>query len=151
MAEIMSIHEYIVKEEKAFKVSLPAAFANLLEQPDVWMCFNNREIPCNKQMRMIDHVLLVLPDYKMNPLGCYDIGVVLSQIEERLSDDPNQIGYKLIPFAALFGGDMLCLDYRANPQNPTVCIWYHEKSDYLQPITEKVFESFAEFVEKTRC
>lgn len=146
MAETMSIREYIAKEEKSLKVGLPTSFANMLEQPDIWKCFNNRVIQCNKQKRMIDHVLFVLPDYKTNTLGCYDIGVVLSQIGERLADDPNQIGYKLIPFAALFGGDMLCLDYRVNSQDPTVCIWYHEKSDYLKPVTEKVFESFAEFV-----
>lgn len=146
MSEKASISEYIAKEENAFNVSFPIAFRNLLINQSRWSGYNGKEVQCNNNKRLIDHVLFVLPDYKTNPDGCYDIGVVLTQIGDRMVEDPEQIGYKLVPFASLFGGDMLCLDYRTNSSRPEICIWYHEESDILNPKTEKVFDSFDSFI-----
>jgi len=71
--------------------------------------------------------------------------VVLSQIDTRLTDDENLIGANVIPIAALFAGDFVCLDFR-NSETPSVVVWFHEESDELSPVTTKVAEDFTEFL-----
>lgn len=56
----------------------------------------------------------------------YDIDVTLTQIEDRLTDIEDLIGIDILPVAFLFAGDFVCLDYRDNRENPSVCVWNHE-------------------------
>lgn len=68
-------------------------------------------------------------------MGQYDISnisVVLTQIDERLTDNPDTLGGELIPIAILFAGDFVCLDYRKSSK-PSICIWFHEKSEVFAP------------------
>nr|WP_269431742.1 SMI1/KNR4 family protein [Bacillus sp. JCM 19034] len=48
--------------------------------------------------------------------------------------------------AVLFAGDFVCLDYRNNVEEPIVCVWNHEESSDLNPITYIVSNSFEEFL-----
>jgi hypothetical protein len=77
--------------------------------------------------------------------GWYDIGVVITQLDERLVNDEELIGMNIIPFAFLFAGNYICLDYRSGDV-PSVCIWYHETSEDLNPATETIFPSFSDFL-----
>jgi len=52
----------------------------------------------------------------------------------------------MLPIAALFAGNFLCLDYRKS-QNPSVCVWFHEESDDFKPYTKKVTDTFAQFLD----
>lgn len=77
--------------------------------------------------------------------GWYDLEVVLSQIDTRLTDNENLVGANIIPFAALFAGDFVCLDFRDN-KKPSISVWFHEESDDFKPVTIKVADSFAAFL-----
>lgn len=88
-----------------------------------------------------------MENYKDSQLGWYDISVVISQIEERLTDNLDLIGVEVLPIAELFAGDYVCLDYRTNKNAPSVCVWSHEKSGEFEPVTYKVADTFAEFIE----
>lgn len=72
--------------------------------------------------------------------------ILLSQVEERLTDNPDLVGYEMIPIAAMFAGDFVSLDFTDNREEPSVCIWSHEESDELEPVTYKVANTFTEFL-----
>ena len=84
-------------------------------------------------------------DYQNSP---YDIGVIITQLDDRLLDewDEDETGYKIIPIAALFAGNFVCLDYRTN-DIPSIAIWFHEESDEFNPCLVKIADSFSEFIE----
>ena len=71
---------------------------------------------------------------------------MLSQIDTRLTDNPDLIGDELIPIASLFAGDYVCLDFKENKDNPSICVWNHEESDEFEPVTYKVANTFSEFL-----
>lgn len=52
----------------------------------------------------------------------------------------------VIPIAALFSGDFICLDYRVKKE-PVVVIWFHEESEVFSPVTQKVAPNILEFFE----
>lgn len=79
-------------------------------------------------------------------LGEYDIGVVETEVSERLTDNEDLIGVDVLPIAELFAGDLLCLDFRKTPEAPTVCVWYHEESEDFEPSTYEIAKSFTEFL-----
>lgn len=135
----------IAKEEKYWRVKLPSSYRQFLQT-------YNGGVPVERSFLhkghayAIDRFLSVLSDYKTNRLGYYDIGVVLTQVGSRLTDNGDLIGAEKLPIAALFAGDLLCLDFKKHPQNPSVCIWFHEESGESDPVTEKVADSFDAFV-----
>ena len=97
--------------------------------------------------RVVERFLPLIDDPKQDPAqGQYDVSVVESQIGERLACDEDQTGCVLVPFAALFGGDFLCFDYRGGRDEPSVVIWDHETSDEFAPDTRDVADSFSAFV-----
>lgn len=65
----------------------------------------------------------------------HDIGVVRTQLDERFVFDENLVGTELLPIAVLFAGDFVCLAYRNNIEEPIVCVWNHEESSDLDPVT----------------
>ena len=65
---------------------------------------------------------------------------------DRLSDNPDLIGAKLLPIATLFAGDFVCLDFKKSKENPCICVWSHEESEEDVPVTYFVSNSFEEFV-----
>lgn len=136
--------EAMVKDnEDYWRVELPEEFRRILKNTNGGVP-DKREFMCGKQARMIVRFLCIMEDYD-DDYACYDINVILTQLEERIIPDPHDAGYRLIPIADLFAGDLLCLDYRES-DTPTVCVWFHEESDEWNPVTYKVAESFSEFM-----
>jgi len=86
---------------------------------------------------VITRFLNFLPDENDSTLAQYNVSGTWGLIEDRL-------GELHVPFAELFGGDMLCFDFRAIP--PQIVVWDHERSTEGNPYTESVAESFAAFL-----
>ncbi len=130
-----------------FEVRFPQDYRNFLKQ-------NNGAVPLERQFDYnghsyaVERFLCMLPNELWNELdeGCYDIEVVETQLDDRLGDDGDETGTFIIPIAVLFAGDFVCLDFRKDKENPEVCIWYHEMSEYLAPYTKRIAGSFTEFL-----
>lgn len=136
--------EYILKKEKAWRVKLPKGFRNFIKEYGGAKPEKSSFI-CNNHSYNIERFLCILSEYRTHELGMYDIGVVLTQIEDRLSDNPNLVGVEILPIAILFSGDFLCLDFRDLNNPGRVCVWSHEDSEIDCPVTHFVCNSFEEF------
>jgi hypothetical protein len=97
-------------------------------------CFETAE----GQHHVIERFLNFLDPKKDETLGWYNVNVTWSQMEDRLNEF-------LIPFATLFGGDMLCFDYEAGGR-PAVVVWLHEESSEDHPATSFVAADFDAFL-----
>ncbi|WP_026073628.1 SMI1/KNR4 family protein [Acetivibrio cellulolyticus] len=94
---------------------------------------------------LIERFLCLLEEPQSDDInGWYDIEVVLSQIDTRLTDNEDLVGANVIPFAALFTGDFVCLDF-SNGNNSSVIVWFHEESDDFNPVTVKVANNLNDF------
>ena len=138
--------ERMADVERKWRVKLPDEFRSLLMEYNGGIP-EKREFQSGKQTRMIERFLCIKETGIDEDYADYDINVVLTQIGGRIVSNPNRLGYELIPIAALFAGDLLCLDYRESAK-PSVCVWFHEESEEWEPVTEKVAESFSEFMAK---
>jgi len=136
----------IQKEEKMWRIKLPMDYYQFLLHTNGGVP-QKREFRNNSRGYMIMSFLCILEDTEHSNFGFYDIDVVLSQIEERLTDNEDLIGVEVLPIAELFAGDYLCLDYREKKVEPSICVWSHEESEDLAPVTYKVADTFSEFVE----
>lgn len=138
--------EMIEKEEEMWRVKLPIDYREFLLDTNGGTPYK-KEFRINNRKYMIVSFLCVLQDTEHHENGYYDIDVVLSQIEDRLTSNEDLIGCELLPIAELFAGDYLCLDFSNNKDNPIVCVWSHEESGELEPVTYKVTNSFTEFIQ----
>ena len=135
----------IVKREEIWRLKLPIDYKIFIKK-------YNGGIPQEQSFNFNDHCyavlrfLAIVKNIKENDLGCYDIDVIESQIGERLTNNMDLIGMKVVPIAELFGGDYVCLDFRES-ENPVVCIWYHEESGEFDPYTKELAISFEFFLE----
>ena len=109
--------EYILKKEKAWRVKLPVSYENFIKN-------YNGGMPEESSFVCNDHEYAI----------------------DRLSDNPDLIGAKLLPIATLFAGDFVCLDFKKSKENPCICVWSHEESEEDVPVTYFVSNSFEEFV-----
>ena len=134
------------EREVAWKVQLPEDYKNFIIRKNGFRPSKNSFSLKNRSF-LIERFLCVLENTKDNPLGVYDIDVVMSQLDERLFVHEDILGFELVPIAALFGGDFLCLNYIEDPDNPSICIWYHEESYELEPAIEFVANNFTEFLD----
>lgn len=101
----------------------------------------------NHHEYLIEKFLCVLDDSESDPTnGWYDIEVTITQIGDRLTDNEDLVGMNVVPMAALFSGDFICLDFRET-EEPTVVIWFHEESEEFFPVTQKVALNVSEFFE----
>lgn len=101
---------------------------------------------CNGETYVIDRFLCVLEDTDdTGDEGWYDIDVVESQIGERLTANEDLVGIEVLPIAKVEYEDYLCLDFRTNPQAPTVCLWINDESGEFDPVTYPVAENFTAF------
>lgn len=131
--------------ESIYRVKLPRSFRATLCEGNGGMPMNNTFV-VNGRERLIERLLCLIDEPENDPKnGWADITVVLTQVDDRLIDDKNLIGMNVIPIAAVFGGDLLCLDYRSRKTEPTVALWDHERSESFRPHLEKVADSFDEF------
>ena len=134
------------EREVAWKVQLPEDYKKFIMRKNGFRPSKNSFSLKNRSF-LIERFLCVLENTKDNPLGMYDIDVVMSQLDERLFVHEDILGFELVPIAALFGGDFVCLNYIEDPKNPSICIWYHEESYELEPSVEFVANNFTEFLD----
>lgn len=137
--ELIKIHE------KFWRLSLPKTFLEFIKK------YNGVEVEeatfeCNNRGYAIERFLCILDDIENNSKGIYDIDVVFSQIGERLTDNEDLLGAEVLPIAMVFGGDFVCLDFRTDKNNPSVCVWSHEESSDFKPVTYIVADNFTEFL-----
>lgn len=125
-------------------IKLPTEFKDFLRQ-------SNGAIPetnvflYNDRGYVVERFLCLLDEPQSDDVnGWYDIEVVLSQVDTRLTDDEDLVGANIIPFAALFAGDFVCLDFRSG-NTPSVLVWFHEESEDFNPVTVEVAKSINEF------
>lgn len=136
----------IKKREENWKVELPTDYKVFIKKSNGGIpqrrafLFQNRDY-------VLQRFLCLLENASESSLGWYDIDVVESQIGERLTDNLDLIGIEMLPIAEIFGGDYLCFDFRQDVTKPVVCLWFHELSGEFDPYTEKVADSFSEFLE----
>lgn len=130
------------------KIKLPESYVDFIKKFNGAIP-NELIIKCDGQDRLVEKFLCLLEDPTSEPIqGQYDISVVIAQIEDRLTDDEDQIGSKIIPFAVVFGGDFLCMDFRNSKDNPSVILWDHVESDELSPVTYIAADSIDDFLKK---
>ena len=133
------------EREVAWRVKLPDDYKNFIMRKNGFRPSKNLFSVTNRSF-LIERFLSILENTKDNPLGMYDIDVVMSQLDERLFVHEDILGFELIPIVALYGGDFLCLNYLEDTENPSICIWYHEESYELEPAIELVAINFTEFL-----
>ena len=132
--------------EKFSRVKFPSSYKNFIINFNGIVPIDN-EFLYDGHEYAIERFLSLLGDEVNNfKEGWSDIEVIITEIGERLAVDEEQLGDVLIPIAVLFAGDYVCLDFRNNEVEPTVCIWYHEQSAPFQPVTNKIANSFDEFL-----
>lgn len=138
-----------IKEFESFhRVKLPLEFIDFIKSSNGGTP-SKLVIKADGEDRFIERFLCLLDDPRNEAVhGQYEISVVIAQIEDRLTDDEEQIGTTLIPFAALFGGDFLCMDFRQQSNNPSIVLWDHNESDELAPVTYDTASSMSSFLEK---
>ena len=133
------------EREVAWRVKLPDDYKKFIMRKNGFRPSKNLFSLTNRSF-LIERFLCMLENTKDNPLGMYDIDVVMSQLDERLFVHEDILGFELIPIVALYGGDFLCLNYLEDTENPSICIWYHEESYELEPAIELVAINFTEFL-----
>ena len=133
------------EREVAWRVKLPDDYKEFIMRKNGFRPSKNLFSLRNRSF-LIERFLCKLENTKDNPLGMYDIDVVMSQLDERLFVHEDILGFELIPIVALYGGDFLCLNYLEDTENPSICIWYHEESYELEPAIELVAINFTEFL-----
>ena len=133
------------EREVAWRVKLPDDYKKFIMRKNGFRPSKHLFSLTNRSF-LIERFLCILENTKDNPLGMYDIDVVMSQLDERLFVHEDILGFELIPIVALFGGDFVCLNYVEDTENPSICIWYHEESYELEPAIELVAINFTEFL-----
>ncbi|MEK3868317.1 SMI1/KNR4 family protein [Paenibacillus sp. FSL H7-0716] len=134
------------EKENKWRIKLPDEYKEFIKN------FNGASpvkdsFMCNNHSYAIDRFLSILKVTGERDDEFYDIGVVRTQLDERIVSDENLVGTELLPVAVLFAGDFVCLDYRNTDETePSVCVWNHEESSDLDPVTYFTSNSFDEFL-----
>lgn len=135
----------IKRVEENFEIEFPKDFIDFISE-------SNGSIPITRFFEfksnryVVDRFLCLLDKPSEHDKGMYDIKVVFSQLDERILSDGDMTGAELVPIAALFAGDFVCLDYTESKIDPVVCIWYNEESDEYDPVTEKIADNVNRFL-----
>lgn len=138
----------LVKREKSWRIKLPEDYRQFLTRYNG--CIPKRQVfSCGSWEYVLERFLCLVADYEQEA-AIYDIAVVESQVGDRLTSNPDQLGIDILPIAALFSGDLLCLDYRQSQEQPSISIWYHETSYEFEPDLKRVAENFTEFLNLLR-
>ncbi len=141
--------ELITEKEKNWRLILPTDYKNFIMNYNGGIPYE-KSFECNNNNYAITRFLCILKNAHATQNGWYDISVVESQIGERLTDNEDLIGVEVLPIAELFAGDYVCLDYRKNKYEPSICVWNHEESTDFAPVTYKAADTFSEFVKMIR-
>jgi hypothetical protein len=132
------------------RISLPAPYVTMLRT-------TNGGVPVRKvfdeggRPRVIERFLPLLDDPSAHgQLGFYDLEHTAGVLGSRLCELRNEPGLRVIPIAALFAGDYLCLDFRHDPERPVLAVWHHEESTDFKPSLTTVAPSFEALVAMLR-
>ncbi|MBM7543289.1 SMI1/KNR4 family protein [Amphibacillus cookii] len=136
----------IAKQEGYWRVKLPIEYKDFVSKYNGAIPVENL-FTVNFHEYVIERFLCILEDSENNSMGMYDIDVVLSQIEERLTDNEDLVGVELLPIASLFGGDFLCFNFKDRKDNPSVGVWKHDESSELEPIFFECSPGFSYFID----
>ncbi|MGG3891376.1 SMI1/KNR4 family protein [Metabacillus fastidiosus] len=130
--------------ENSLRIIFPELYREFIKK-------NNGAVPItnifthNEHDYIVERFLCILEESEADEInGWYDIEVTITQIGERLTDNEDLIGMNVVPIAALFAGDFVCLDFRER-EDPSVVVWYHEESDEFSPVTKTVARNISEF------
>ena len=134
------------EREVAWRVKLPDDYKEFIKKEN-GLIPTKRYFHFGHNEKVIDRFLAILAISGEKVAEAYDIGVVSTQLEGRIVFDEDYVGMQLIPIAALYGGDFLCLNCVEDIENPSICIWYHKESYELEPAMEFVASNFTEFLE----
>lgn len=136
-----------IKEIEAYcRVKFPDDYILFIEEYNVGLP-EAHTFWANHKEYEIERFLGFVNDYQNSPVGEYDIAVVMAPIETYMTDNPDLIGADLIPIAKLTTEDYVCLNFKDNQEEPSVCIWSSTESDEFQPVTYEVADSFLYFAE----
>ncbi|MEG0528418.1 MAG: SMI1/KNR4 family protein [Longicatena sp.] len=133
------------EKESKWRIKLPVTYKELIKKYNGGTPIRD-SFKCNNHNYAIDRFLCILKVTGEREDEFYDIGVVRTQLDERIVSDENLVGTELLPIAVLFAGDFVCLDYRENVEEPTVCVWNHEESSDQDPVTYVTSDNFEEFL-----
>ena len=135
----------LLEREVVWRVKLPDDYKEFIKKEN-GVIPSKRYFHFEHNEKVIDHFLAILAISGEKTEEDYDIGVVSTQLEGRIVFDEDNVGMQLIPIAALYGGDFVCLNYVEDSENPNICIWYHEESYELEPAIEFLANNFTEFL-----
>ena len=135
----------LLEREVVWRVKLPDDYKEFIKKEN-GVIPSKRYFHFENNEKVIDRFLAILAISGEKTEEDYDIGVVSTQLEGRIVFDEDNVGMQLIPIAALFGGDFVCLNYVEDSENPSICIWYHEESYELEPAIEFLANNFTEFL-----
>lgn len=134
--------------EEDFQVIFPESYKHILRH-------HNGGVPIPRSFhfegrdRLIEFFLPLLDDPNApsvkEKFGWRDTQVVEAQLGSRLVDD-KEARMDVWPFAGLFAGDFLCLDFRKSRRSPTIAVWFHESSRDLHPDLREVTVTFDQFL-----
>ena len=130
--------DFVRRTEKMIGLEFPPDFMRFTKRHNGGAP-KKRFFKMGERTKVLETFLGFVPDYKTSSYGSLDIGVVWSQIEDRLNEH-------LVPFAAIYPGDFLCFDHENN-NPPKVVLWIHDLSEEEEPATEPVADSFEQFLE----
>ena len=140
-------HDELDSLEMFFNINLPISYREFILEFNGG-CPDETTIKINSEERVLERFLIVSEDEKLdNEFKQYEVKVVIAQIEERLTANEDLVGAEVLPFAYLYGGDFLCLDFKRDTTNPKVVIWDHNESDELSPVFYEAFNNFQEFLD----
>lgn len=136
-------NDRLEKLQSDFGQRFPAAYVSFLQRLNGAKLRPNEVVGAGRPF-VIERFLPVLDDFQSDKdNGWADMSVVVAQLDARIFTDPDTARLDLVPIAALFAGDFLVLDYRTNPQNPSVGVWDHEASEDFEPVVSPVAADFA--------
>ena len=135
----------LLEREVVWRVKLPDDYKEFIKKEN-GVIPSKRYFHFENNEKVIDRFLAILAISGKKTEEDYDIGVVSTQLEGRIVFDEDNVGMQLIPIAALFGGDFVCLNYVEDSEKPSICIWYHEESYELEPAIEFLANNFTEFL-----
>lgn len=138
----------IQRKENMWRLKLPLDYRHFLKE-------YNGGVPEKSEFKgihsnrtyMVETFLSIIKVEDYDEFGDYDIDVIHTQLDERLSANGDLVGYDMVPIAQIFAGDYVCLDYRESSDHPCVCVWSHEESGEFDPVTYKIADSFTQFIE----
>jgi SMI1-KNR4 cell-wall len=142
--------QYIDGMEKWYRIKLPKDYLTFIRQDNGGRP-HNRCFDTQNNAKVIDRFMPIMDDPNSHPFGYCEVGVVWSQISDRMGNGPDDYGSKMLPIVGLEFGDYVCFDWRRSPKEPEVVLWDHEQSRPRKaPHIEIIAKSFTEFLGKLK-